>query len=279
MRCPGLRSAFTGACLAVVFLGGCAHRLLPLNGSAIASRIQTLLPADAILLGEQHDNPDHQHMQREVVQALTVRAQLAAVVIEMAERPHTTASLAPTASEADVQTALHWNDKAWPWSRYAPALMASVRAGVPVLGANLPRAQMREAMGNTGLDTRLDATALAAQNQAIREGHCDVLPASQITPMTRIQIARDVAMAQTVIQAVADAPGKTVLLIAGSGHVDGSLGIARHLPIGLNAKSVLLAASTQDTDSKVPNGFDAVLPTLAAPQKDYCAEFKAGRSG
>ena len=265
-----------GACVAPSVLAQRAPP--PLD---IPARLQGLLPADALLLGEQHDNPDHQRIQAQVVQALVVGGQLAAVVLEMAEQPHTTALLAATASEADVQTALRWDEKAWPWSRYAPAVMAAVRAGVPVRGANLPRAQMREAMGNTTLDTHLDAAALAAQQQAIREGHCNLLPETQIAPMTRIQIARDAAMAGVLGQAVAEVPGKTVLLIAGSGHVDKALGIARHLPGGLNAKAVLLSAlepgtATSRAATAVAPGFDTVWPSLAIAPKDYCAAFKAG---
>ncbi len=66
----------------------------------------------------------------------------------MAEEGSSTAHLDRTATEAQVQTALSWNDKGWPWSAYGPAVMAAVRAGVPVLGANLPRARMKDAMAD-----------------------------------------------------------------------------------------------------------------------------------
>ncbi len=281
MSNAGLGHALAGCFWAVVLLIGCASP--PLPSSSVAHQLHALLPADVLLLGEQHDNPDHQRIQRDVVEALASRGQLSAVVIEMAERPHTTASLPSAASAADVQAALRWDAKAWPWSRYSPAVMAAVRAGVPVLGANLPRDKIREAMGQTSLDTRLDSVALAAQNQAIREGHCNLLPEKQIAPMTRIQIARDVAMAEAVSQATVVAPGKTVVLIAGSAHVDKALGIARHLPGGLNAKFVGLAATEKGNDSNATQtlavkGFDVVWPTLVAPQTDYCAAFEAGRS-
>ena len=44
---------------------------------------------------------------------------------------------------------LAWDDAGWPWAAYGPAVMAAVRAGVPVLGANRPRSRMREDMGRT----------------------------------------------------------------------------------------------------------------------------------
>jgi uncharacterized iron-regulated protein len=93
---------------------------------------------------------------------------------------------------------------------------------------------------------------LQAQQQAIRRGHCDLLPEHQVLPMTRVQIARDLAMAQTI--STAAARGKTVVLLAGSGHVLPQLGVPRHLPERLSVRSALLPA--EETG------------------KDYCAEFR-----
>ena len=220
-----------------------------------------------------------------MVTLLAARGALTALVIEMAVADTSTAKLARTAGEAEVKTALNWDDKAWPWATYAPAVMAAVQGGVPVVGANLPRAGMREAMANNALDARLDAATLLRQNQQIRDGHCDLLPASQIAPMTRVQIARDVAMADSVGRAVSQAAqaggapsGKTVVLIAGSGHVDKNLGVARHLANTITSKSVLLAVGDSALDAASAAGFDAVWPTLPAPKKDYCAELRKSMS-
>lgn len=60
----------------------------------VEQRVDALLPTDVILLGEQHDAPDHQRLQREVVLNLARRGQLAALAIEMAEQGRSTAALA-----------------------------------------------------------------------------------------------------------------------------------------------------------------------------------------
>lgn len=185
-------------------------------------------PPDILLLGEQHDASEHQQLHRQAVQSLASQGRLAAVALEMAEQGHSTAGLSKEASEADVRSALRWDDTAWPWQAYGPAVMAAVAAGVPVLGANLPRPNMRPAMADAALDAALPGPALKAQQQAIRTGHCELLPEAQIAPMTRVQIARDRAMAQTLAQAAV--AGKTVVLIAGVGHVDPALGVPQHLP-------------------------------------------------
>lgn len=237
----------------------------------VARRIAALLPADVLLLGEQHDAPEHHMIEREAVQALAERGQLAALALEMAEEGRSTAHVAPGASEAQVQAALDWNDKAWPWNSYGPAVMAAVRAGVPVVGANLPRARMKNAMADVSLDVQLNGEAYTAQQDAVREGHCKMLPEGQIVPMTRIQVGRDRAMAQTVVKA--RQPGKTVLLIAGAGHVVRTLGVPQHLPDDVKAVSVRMLAAPS-LANVVAGDFDSTWQTPPLPEKDYCAEFR-----
>jgi uncharacterized iron-regulated protein len=231
--------------------------LIALAGCGAAGPMADPLAADGpmpdiLLLGEQHDVGDHQATHRKVVSTLVARGALAAVVLEMAERGHSTAGLPAGAAEPEVRQALRWDERSWPWEPYRPAVMAAVKAGVPVLGGNLPRPQMREAMADAQLDAMLPGPALKAQQQAIRQGHCDLLPEAQIGPMTRVQIARDRTMAQTLGEAVV--PGKTVLLLAGARHVDEQLGVPLHLPASLRIRSAPLPAQPS--------------------KKDYCAEFQ-----
>ena len=119
----------TLAAVITTTLTGCA---LPPAHDPVATqqRLDTLLPADALLLGEQHDAPDHQRIHQTVVQALAARGELAALALEMAEQGHSTAGLAREANEELVRAALHWDNAAWPWAAYGPAVMAAVRAGV-----------------------------------------------------------------------------------------------------------------------------------------------------
>ena len=275
------RPLLPAAALSLALLGaaGCATPA-PLGADAQA-RLATLLPADALLLGEQHDAPAHQQLQRQTVQWLAARGALAALALEMAEQGRSTAGLPRDASEADVQHALAWRDAGWPWKTYRLVVMAAVRAGVPVLGANLPAARQREAMRDAALDARLPPAALAEQQQRMRDGHCGLLPESQIGPMTRVQIARDIAMADTV--RAARQPGRTVLLVAGNGHVHRALGVPLHLPPDLTTK-VLSAQSGQaqaaidsevtDTLPAHTSGADLLWPTPPVPPRDYCAELR-----
>ncbi|HOB66302.1 ChaN family lipoprotein [Ottowia sp.] len=267
-------------CLAASALAGCAG-VAPL-AAAEQARVAALLPADALLIGEQHDADAHQRLQRRVVGWLAARGDLAALALEMAERGRGTAALPASASDAQVRAALDWHDDGWPWSRYGPVVMTAVRAGVPVLGANLPRAQMRAAMQDATLDARLPPQALAEQDARIQAAHCNALPTSQIRPMTRIQIARDRSMADTLVDA--RQPGRTVVLITGGGHTHRQLGVPWHLPAGLKsnvllalAESAHAATNSEASWHTVPAGAlregDQVWRTAAPPPADHCAAF------
>ncbi len=209
--------------------------------------------SDVLLLGELHDDPRHQRWHQEAVALLARRGRLAALALEMAESGATTAGLPADAEEEAVRQALRWEEQAWPWAAYGPAVMVAVRARVPVLGANLPRAQMRAAMADASLDQRLPDSGLARQRQAVRDGHCGLLPDAQVAPMTRVQVARDVAMAQVVMAAAR--PGQTVVLLAGSGHVDPQVGVPRHLQSSLTVRPL-------------------AWPAPATPARDYCAQLR-----
>ena len=273
-------------------LAGCATQPAPTLTAAEAARLNTLLPTEALLLGEQHDAPEHQVLQRQVVQWLADRQGLAAVALEMAERGRSTAGLPATATPDQVRQALAWNDAGWPWASYGPVVMAAVQAGVPVLGANLPRAQMRLAMQDATLDAQLPGPQLAEQEQRIRVGHCNALPDTQIRPMTRIQIARDRAMADTV--AAARTPGRTVLLVTGNGHAHRALGVPVYLPADIASKvlsaqaekapeAIEVGAINPSSDDGLHTG-DLRWRTPPVPPRDHCAAFRqppaaAGNTG
>ena len=261
------RTAFVLALGLLSLLAACAHRP-PTTVPALLDRV---LPTPVLLLGEQHDASEHQTLQRDVVLALARREQLGALVMEMVEQGRSTQGLASDADEARVRDALGWTDQSgWPWPVYGPVVMAAVRSGAPVIGGNLPRAQMRGAMGNASLDGLVSDGVLQRQRDGIRDSHCGLLPEGQIAPMTRIQLARDQAMARTAAQAVI--PGKTVVLVAGNGHVRSDLGVPLHLPPNVGHKVVMAQAGTPP-DAGAPPA-DTVWATSALPPRDHCAELR-----
>jgi uncharacterized iron-regulated protein len=230
--------------------------MIAMAGCAVNSlRAATNTQAPVLLLGEQHDAPGHSALHAQVVGSLAQRGQLAALALEMADAPFNTQGLAHDATEDQVRDALQWNERAWPWARYSPAVMAAVRAKVPVMGANLPRSEMQDAMKSVAAHALFSSSKWLKHLENIRVGHCDLLPASQIEPMARVQVQRDIRMAQTLVQAAQ--AQRTVVLIAGAFHADPELGVAVHvqrMQPALALQSVIWLPE--------PTG------------RDYCAEFR-----
>ncbi|HRN63871.1 MAG TPA: ChaN family lipoprotein [Alicycliphilus sp.] len=279
---PSVPSPWARACapawlsLVLLALPGCA--LQPPStpaDSAWQAELERWPASDALLLGEQHDAPEHQRWEADSVRWLAERGRLAALVIEMAEAGTGTDGLPPDANAAQVYAALRWNEAAWPWERYRAVVMAAVAAGVPVRGGNLPRSRMRAAMQDEALDRHLPPAALALQRNAIEEGHCGLLPADRVMPMVRIQLARDASMAQVVQQARQD--GRTVLLAAGWGHVRRDLGVPTWLPANFNAKVAIAQAG--QARAAIESEANYIHPTPALAPRDHCAELRARPPG
>lgn len=279
---PSVPSPWARACapawlsLVLLALPGCA--LQPPStpaDSAWQAELERWPASDALLLGEQHDAPEHQRWEADSVRWLAERGRLAALVIEMAEAGTGTDGLPPDANAAQVYAALRWNEAAWPWERYRAVVMAAVAAGVPVRGGNLPRSRMRAAMQDEALDRHLPPAALALQRNAIEEGHCGLLPADRVMPMVRIQLARDASMAQVVQQARQE--GRTVLLAAGWGHVRRDLGVPTWLPANFNAKVAIAQAGQART--AIESEANYIHPTPALAPRDHCAELRARPPG
>ena len=263
------RSFFVRLCALALVLGSAACTTpLTLGGRS------ALLPADILLLGEQHNAPEHQVWEADTVAWLAGNGALAALVLEMAEYGRSSAALAPNASEAAVQKALYWNDATWPWAVYGPVAMAAVRAGVPVLGGNLPRKQLNATTADTALDDTVSNAVWQRQLDAVRQGHCALLPEKMLPGMVRVQIARDIQLAQTAASAVQ--VGKTVVIVAGASHVRRSIGIPLHLPTHLRSKVALAQAgpAVAATDKEADKEADWIHTTPALPDEDACAELR-----
>ena len=189
-------------------------------------------------------------------------------------------------SEPSVRRALHWNDNGWPWTLYAGPVMAAVRAGIPVVGVNLPDAEMMRAYRDPTWDASVPEAVRRSVIDDVRDSHCGLLPAAQLLAMARIQFARDATMAAGCVALLQ--PGRTVVLLTGSFHADKTVGIALHLaaadPGAHGARppgvfSLLLQGVDADTAPRPPSGFDAVWFTPSTPPVDHCAELRKSLAG
>lgn len=228
----------------------------------------------AWLLGELHDQPDHQRQAAQIVGELAAQGRLWALVLEMAERGRHTDGLPRDASDAQVREALAWHEPGWPWAVYGPVVMAAVRAGVPVHGGNLPRAELRTAMGQAGWDDAVPAAVRERLVEAVRDGHCGLVPQAQLPAMARMQIARDDALAATIAASARGAPSEAVvLLLAGAVHASRATGVPLHLSRHAPALAVRTTAFVP-AGTLPPEGFDDVRVATSQASRDHCAELR-----
>lgn len=230
--------------------------------TCLAACASTGAPPSLLIFGEAHDQPDQQRQVADTVKRLAAEGRLAAVVLEMADRGRDTRGLPRSADEARARQALAWTG--WPWEPYAAVVMNALQAGVPVFGGNAPRSENRAAMADMSLDGRVPAGARAKLAEAVRNGHCGLLPAAQEPGMVRIQIARDRSLAATVQAALTQAaPRQQVLLLAGAQHAARDRGVPLHLQ-GVALRVVMFGDGTADLPA------DEERSAAVTPRPDPC---------
>lgn len=245
-------------------------RCVALLAAGLVGLAATSASARLLVFGEVHDQPDQQRQVAEEVQQLAAAGHLSAVVLEMAEVPRQTTGLPRDASEAQVQQALQW--RGWPWDRYAAVVMNAVRAGVPVLGGNLPREQMRATMSDSDLDATLTPSQRELLAKAVRDGHCGLLPETREPGMVRVQIARDRSISATAAAAArAAGPQQTVLLLVGAQHASHDRGIPVHLAATDPTLPVHVVMFGDLSNNLVADEWRHAVYT---PQVDHCANLK-----
>lgn len=202
-----------------------------------------LAAARFVLLGEQHDNPDHHGLQGRLIRALVERDRAPAVVMEMLDVDESEAIAAciqsPSCTPERFADAVHWQTSGWPdWRIYAPVLAAALDAQLPIAPGNLPAETVREyarsgtleggdaELRRLGLDVALPAEVREAMAEEIRDSHCGHAPEGMIEPMIAAQRLRDAHMADSLLLA---APMGRAVLVAGLGHARTDRGVPAYL--------------------------------------------------
>lgn len=256
--------------------------------------------ARLVLLGEVHDNPDHHLLQARLVRAMTAPGRRPAIAFEMLDETQQPALDAlPEGGKPNpdvVRDAVGWNQSGWPdFALYRPIFEAALDAGLPIVGANLPRSRIREASrkgmealppavrGRIERQGPLAPAVLAEMRTEMADSHCGELPESMLEPLVLGQRARDAQMAERLAAA---ATKDGAILITGSGHARRDRGVPSYLsPEELEAGPVL-ALAFQEVDpeklrpeeyeaaAREPRRVDYVVFTPGAAREDQCAKLR-----
>lgn len=226
-----------------------------------------------VLLGEVHDNAAAHALRLASFEALLARGARPALVMEQFDRERQGALDAARAAGGDADALIAAaGGPGWDWSFYRPFVAAALRAGLPIVAANVSRADarlvMRDGLAAQGFDAAVPAPVLDALAGEIEGSHCGQLDAAMARRMALAQVARDQSMARAL---EAHAAGGAVLL-AGNGHVRTDVGAPRWLSAATRARSE--AIGVVEAGDEV-SAFDRRVEVPRQNRADPCAEMRA----
>lgn len=257
--------------------------------------------ADFVLLGEIHDNPDHHVLQAALVGAMARAGRRPAVVFEMIAEDRRAAirrwRAAAPSDGAGLGAAVDWRKSGWPpWPTYRPIADVAVRAGLPVLGGNLPRRLVKQIhkgggaglkpaqRSRFGLDDAMPKGAASAMLDTLFESHCRLMPRKALSPMLDVQRARDAILADNMVRGAALEGADGAVLIAGNGHVRSDRAAPTRLAVLAPGRSIAVVSFVEVADGQTTpeaygvdgadTPFDFIWFTPRMDDRDHCAELK-----
>jgi len=262
--------------------------------------VSRLARARFVLLGENHDNPDHHRLQAELLHQLIDVGRRPAVGFEMLNIDDASAiakhlATAPK-NAAGLGEAVGWNQRGWPdWTFYQPIAQVALEAGLPIVGMNLRRSTVetlrrdgvagleRSVVRQLDLDRPVPPNIGRKMADEIRSSHCGYAAEDRLETMLIIQWARDARMADRMITA---GRHDGMVLVVGAGHTRTDYGIPTHLRTNAREQTLISLAFLEVQGSKtVPEAyavgfardmlpFDYVWFTPRRTNLDPCEEFK-----
>ncbi|MEM9732328.1 MAG: ChaN family lipoprotein [Pseudomonadota bacterium] len=246
-----------------------------------------------VLIGEQHDNPDHHVIQGQLLEQLAKIRPNMPVVLEMVpERLGEQLNLFDLNSDQQLDAyakRLEWEERGWyTFDIYRPMVMAAIKNSLPLFPGNLDRTMTRAlskqgadalpAARRTayGLDQDLDAAQTERWNTVLANSHCGMMPASAIPAMLTVQRARDGYMASQLIET-----GKRAgsALIAGNGHVRRDRGVPfvlSQLKPGIEERAVAKTADGRDIIMRVPVAHSMAIGIIEVGDGKTWADYDLG---
>ncbi|SFV09902.1 ChaN family lipoprotein [Pseudoduganella namucuonensis] len=235
-----------------------------------------------LLLGEVHDNAEGHKRRYADLRKRVEAGWRPAIAMEQFDRE--TQPLLNRAQKdcRDAQCLiLVMQSPRWDWAQYKPIIEMALHYQLPLIAANLSRADasrvVRDGVASTfdektiaeyKLKQALPADIVKAQEKEIVAGHCNMLPDMMVPGMVNAQIARDIWMAKLVREQLP----RDVVLIAGNGHVRKDYGVPRWLDAVEPRLTVRSVAYTEAAPGK--SEFDTHVKIASKQRPDPCASLK-----
>ena len=241
--------------------------------------------ADLLLIGEVHDNAMQHRMRLAWLEQLAERRRIAIALeqldaVNQGALDRARAADSAAAARGDplpqrarrVAEAAGFDFRGWHWEYYQPVLELALRRDLPLVAANLSRAETADVARGRAPAAREPAGWSAGDERvledSIRRGHCGLLPETMIAPMAAAQRSRDARLARSVVEAHR-VSGLPVVLLAGNGHVRRDIGVPRYLA-ELAPHARVFGIGLLEAADAAPAPFDAARVTAAATREDPC---------
>jgi uncharacterized iron-regulated protein len=244
-----------------------------------------------VLLGEVHDNAAQHAARATALRQLLRDGARPAIAFEQFDRERQAdidraRRESPPAGEsrADYLVAQASPERSgWNWTFYRPYVELALEYDLPIVAANLSRADATR-VANQGYGAVFDAATLAklnldavppavlrAQEHAIDEGHCNQLPADAASKLARSQIARDAVL----MLAIRPHFDRGLVLLTGNGHARNDIGVPIHLTTAERARTMTIGLlENESAPSEWRARYDVVFITPTQTRPDPCATFK-----
>ncbi|AZD10558.1 putative lipoprotein [Pseudomonas chlororaphis] len=236
-----------------------------------------LAQAPRVIVGEQHDHPEHHALQLWLLRALTTQRAQGSLLLEMLtpdQQPRVDSLRQPKAAQGlpdDLPGALAWSP-GWDWALYGPVVRYALLQPYPLLAANLDSSEVRDIYRQAPALSGERSNAALVRNellQQVRDSHCGLLPESQMPAMLAVQQQRDRRMAERLLAAPTPA-----LLFAGAFHARKDVGVPVHLRDLDASNGTVVLMLAQKGIQVSPHSADYVWYSARLPEKDYCAQMR-----
>jgi uncharacterized iron-regulated protein len=284
-----------GRCTAAQVVAALLGALLALPAQASAPRedfdagalAQAMARRPVVLLGEVHDNAAQHATRLAALRRLLDGGTRPAIAFEQFDRERQAdidraRREAPPAGRTLAEHVVEQARPArgWNWALYRPFVELALDHDLPIVAANLSRADaVRVATQGFGAAfdeatirrAALDAlppAMLAAHERAVDAGHCHRLPAEALPGMARAQIARDLALAEAIRPHFA----RGVVLLTGNGHARTDIGVPFFLDEAERGRAVAIGLLERDSaPAEWAARFDVAFVTPVQEREDPCA--------
>lgn len=254
-----------------------------------AEMLRRAASAEALLLGEIHDNAEHHRLQLKVLQTRLAAGARPALLMEQFDTDQQAAMDEARRTGKDLAPLM----RGWDWSYYQPLVALADTARLPMQAANLPRTATRPIVREgystlpagevqrLALEQVWDEPRQKYMSGLIEASHCGMVTPQLRDGLVRAQRLRDATLADAALGKL----DQGVVFILGRGHARRDVGVPLYLAVRRPATRVLSigfmevdarkTAPTQYETGRVSDiaPYDIIWFTPRAERPDPCLAF------